>query len=207
MKQILLLISICMFTLSSALSAKEFHFAYIRIDPTMEKSKLMEQVKIWKDSRLSSDLVLFYSNSTNNPKMTMDAKNWSEQELFGLISTHMSSVAITVIDEFDALSVLLEKYLKLEIIEDDFGFRRVVSAFDFDAISFYFFVGSDFLGNDYQNLLLAKLLLANSLDNFSVNVCYYPCGANYNDETIKFKTEYGLNEKIKPYIYKENKEP
>jgi hypothetical protein len=175
------------------LSAKNFHFAYIRLDHSMDNDKLKEQIHTWKDRYSHSNFVLFYSNAGK----IMDTETWNERELFGLISNQSSSIAISVKDEFETLSLLLEQYLKMEIAKDNGDCRKIVSTLHYKTIFIDCFVGAGFFAGDYQNTLLAKLIFANSLNqsDFEINVSYYPCGAYYNTETVQFDPVYSINNK------------
>lgn len=185
-----------MFAFCGLISANDFHFAYIRIDNSMDNDLVKEQIHRWKERYSKDKFVLFFSNSGK----TMDAENWNESELFGLISNQSSSISISVKDELETLSILLEKYLKLEISQDDNGFLRVVSTLKYKSLSFDNFVGNSYFLNDHHNVLLSKLLITNSLNktDFAVDVFYYPCGAGYEEKTIQFNSTYSI--RTKPYI-------
>jgi hypothetical protein len=171
--------------------AKDFHFVYVRLDNSMDKDNVKQQITKLKNSFANSDFVIFYSNG----KMKMDNETYNERDLFHAISNQSSSVAVSVYDEFEELSNLLEKYLQLSITEDDAGFKRITSNLNYESISFDCVVGNEFFDSDYQNALLLKLLFANSLNqnNFNVDVFYYPCGAFYGNEITKFNPQYSFN--------------
>lgn len=160
----------------------------------MDKDLLKEEILQLKNSfEGKSDYALFYSNA----KEIMDMQSWNQQNLFGLISNQSSSVAFSVFEELDAISVMIEKYLQMEISEDDNGYKMISSKLEYESISFDCFVGDNFFDNNQQNTLIARMLFANSLNqqNFNVDVFYYPCGALYSDETIKFDSKYSINNK------------
>lgn len=191
-KKKLFIIVVAVF-LSLSCFTKDFHFVYIRLDNSMDKDIFKEQIVKLKTTFTNSDFVLFYSNA----EIVMDVQTWNQQELFGLISNQSSSVAVSVFDELENISVLLEKYLQMEIIEDDFGMKQIKSKFDYESISFDCFIGEEFFDNDKQNSLFARMLFANSLNqqNYNVDIFYYPCGANYTDEIVKFNSQYSINKK------------
>lgn len=184
---------VCMLSLFGAISAKDLHFAYIRIDNSMDNDLIKEQLNKWEERYSNDDFVVYYSNSGK----TMNASNWNKNELFQLISNQSSSISISIIDELETLSQLLEKHLKMDISEDKNGFRHITSTSNYESISFDNFVGESYFSNDYHNILLSKLIIVNSLNqtNFSVDVFYYPCGADYEEKTIQFNSAYSINTK------------
>jgi hypothetical protein len=170
----------------------------------MDKDILVKQIIKLKSecNANNSAFVVFYSNA----EKIMNAENWDENELLSLIYEQMSSIAISISDELDIISELLEKYLESEIKKDTDDFREIISTLGYKSISFDSFVGDEFFDNDYQNTLLARMLLANSLtqDQFTVDINYYPCGANYRNE----KDEKKERKRTKfNSIYTINKEP
>ena len=160
----------------------------------MDKDALKEQVVKLKTTFTNSDFVLFYSNA----KKTMDVQTWNQGDLFGLISNQSSSIAVSVFDELENISALIEKYLQMEITEDDFSMKQIKSKLDYESISFDCFVGEEFFANDMQNSLLARMLFVNSLNqkNYNVDIFYYPCGAYYTDEIVRFNSQYSINKKL-----------
>jgi hypothetical protein len=193
MKKKLLLLLLVLFSASAF--AKEFHFIYIRLDHSMDKDVLKEEIMKLKSEYANSDFVLFYSNE----KVVMDTETWDEKELSGLISHQISTLAISVSEELEFISELLGKYLQLEIVKDTFGLKKIVSKLDYDLINFDCFVGDDFFNNDYQNSLLSRMLFVNSLnqEGFNVDIFYYVCGASYDKETIKFNSQYTIKKEPK----------
>jgi len=127
-----------------------------------------------------NDFVVFYSNENT----TMDKQSWDQDKLFGLISSQNSYRAISIPDELENISVPLEKHLQRE---------------SYSSVYFDCFVGNVFIDNDFQNTLLARMLIVNSLIQSKYNILlqYYPCGATYNQDKIKFNPEYNINIKTK----------
>jgi len=120
--------------------------------------------------------VLYYSNENT----TMDKQSWDRNKLFGQISSQNSSIAISVPDELENISVPLEKQLQAE---------------SYRAVYFDCFVGSGFFENDFQNMLLARMLIVNSLvqSEYKVSLRYFPCGAVYTAKETKFNPEYNID--------------
>ena len=175
MKQlrIVLLISV----LFSATSfAKDLHFIYIRSENSMDNEMLKTQIEKLKSSFSDSDFIVYYSNENT----MMDKQSWDRNKLFGQISSQNSSIAISIPDELESISVPLEKSLQKE---------------SFNAVFFYCFVGSEFFENNFQDILLARMLIVNSLiqSKYKLSLHYYPCGATYNENKIKFNPEYNIN--------------
>jgi len=174
MKQlVILLISVL---LSTGSFAKDLHFIYVRLDNSMDAEKLKTQVEKLKNSFSDNDFILYYSNEST----TMDKRSWDRDQLFGLISGQNSSIAISIPDELECISVPLEKQLQEE---------------SYSAVEFDCFVGDEFFDNDFQNMLLARMLIVNGLmqSKYSVSIQYYPCGATYSQEKTKFNPEYNIN--------------
>jgi hypothetical protein len=191
-------ILICIALLSSlAVSAKDFHFVYIRYDNSMIKSELIEQIKGMKSSFSSGDYVVYYSNA----QTVMDSKSWNEDELFGLITEQMSYPAISIPDEVELISESLEKYMELDFEDEDTN-KRIFSANNYSAVFFDCLVGKEFVASKNPNGLLARTFIVNSLNksNFDVKLKYYPCGSNYGENDLQFNLLYQLN--IQPQLVK-----
>ena len=174
MKQLLiLLISVLVSTTSFA---KDLHFIYIRLDNSMDTEKLKAQIEKLKDGFSDGDFIVYYSNENT----TMDKQSWDRNKLFEQISSQNSSIAISLPDELENISVPLEKLLQRE---------------SYSAVYFECFVGSEFFDNNFQDTLLARMLIVNSLiqSEYPVSLRYYPGGAAYNREKIKFNPEYNIN--------------
>jgi len=174
MKRLIILIISVFFSTTSF--AKDLHFLYVRLDNSMDTEKLKAQIETLKDSFSSNDFIVYYSNENT----TMDKRSWDGNKLFGQISSQNSSIAISIPDELESISVPLEKHLQEE---------------SYSAIYFECFVGNEFFDNHFQDMLFARMLIVNSLVQSTYNVLlqYYPCGATYNQETIKFNPEYNIN--------------
>ena len=157
-------------------SAIDLHFIYIRLDNSMDGEKLKTQIEKLKNSFKDSDFILYYSNE----KTTMDKESWDKNKLFAKINSQNSSAAISIPDEIETISILLENQLEEE---------------SYSAIHFDFFVGNDFFNNNYQDMLLARMLIVNGFlkSKYAVSLQYFPCGATYNSEKVKFKPEYKIN--------------
>ena len=155
--------------------AKDLHFIYVRLDNSMNTEILKTQIEKLKSNFNSSDFILYYSNEN----ITMNKQSWDSNKLFGQISSQNSSIAISIPDELESISVPLENYLQEEY---------------YSAIFFYCFVGNEFFDNNFQDMLLARMLIVNSLiqSKYSISLQYYPCGANYKQEKIKFNPEYNI---------------
>ncbi|GHU79754.1 hypothetical protein FACS1894145_4580 [Bacteroidia bacterium] len=172
-----LLISI----LFSAVSfAKDLHFIYIRLDNSMDTEILETQIEKLKTGFANSDFVLYYSNENT----TMDKQSWDSNNLFSLINAQNSSIAISIPDEIENISLPLENQLQEE---------------SYSTIYFDCFVGSSFFDNNYQDMLLARMLLVNSLiqSEYEVSLRYFPCGAAYTAQKTKFNSEYNIHLKTK----------
>jgi len=174
MKQLIILFVSALVSINSF--AKDLHFIYIRFDNSMENEKLKKQIEKLKTSLTESDFILYYSNE----KTTMDNQSWDKNKLFAQINSQNSSVAISIPDELETISILLENQLPEE---------------SYSAIHFDCFVGNDFFNNNYQDMLLARMLIVNGLlkSKYIITLQYFPCGATYNYEKIKFKPEYKIN--------------
>jgi len=167
-----------MFSVTSL--AKDLHVIYVRLDNSMDTEILKEQIEKLKDSFSGSDFIVYYSNENT----TMDKQSWDRDKLFGQISSQNSSIAISIPDEIERFSFLLEEQLQEEA---------------YSTLYFHCFVGSIFFDNSFQNTLLARMLLVNSLVQTKYNrvIQYYPCGAVYNERQIKFNSEYNIDIKTK----------
>jgi len=172
-KLIILLISVLYSTTSFA---GDLHFIYVRLDNSMNTEILKTQIEKLKNSFSGSDFILYYSNENT----TMDKQSWDRNMLFGQISSQNSSIAISIPDELESISVPLEKQLQEET---------------YNAVYFDCFVGNEFFDKNFQNLLFARMLIVNSLmqSKYSVSLQYYPCGATYKEKQIKFNSEYNIN--------------
>jgi hypothetical protein len=142
----------------------------------MDAEILKTQIEKLKTSFTKSDFVLYYSNENT----TMDKQSWNKNKLFGLIDSQNSSVAISIPDELENISLSLEQQLQDE---------------SYSAIYFDCFVGSSFFDNNFQNMLLARMLIVNSLlqSEYKVLLRYFSCGAAYNAQKTKFNSEYNIN--------------
>ena len=174
MKQLSILLLSVLF--SSTSFAKDLHFIYVRLDNSMDTEILKTQIEKLINGFSDSDFVVYYSNE----KTTMDNQSWDKDKLFGLISSQNSSIAISIPDELENISAPLEKHLQRE---------------SYSFVYFDCFVGNEFFDNDFQDMLLARMLIVNSLiqSKYSVLLQYYPCGATYNQEKMKFNPEYNIN--------------
>jgi len=173
-------IFLIIFLFSATSFAKDLHFIYVRLDYSMDTEILKAQIEKLKNSFSDNDFVVYYSNE----KTTMDKQSWDKNMLFGQISSQNSSPAISIPDELENISAPLEKYLQKETYND---------------IYFDCFVGNEFFDKDFQNMLLARMLIVNSLtqSKYTVSLQYYPCGATYTQEKTKFNSEYAINLKTK----------
>ena len=173
MKQILIMLLCVLFSTTSL--AKDLHFIYIRFDNTMDAEKLKTQIEKRINSFSDSDFIVYYSNENT----TMDNRSWDKNKLFGLISSQNSSIGISIPDELESISEPLEKQLQKESYSD---------------IYFQCFVGADFFDKNFQDTLLARMLIVNSLTKlkYKVSLRYYPSGATYTKEKIKFNPEYNI---------------
>jgi len=178
MKQMIVLIMSVMFSATSF--AKDLHFIYVRLDNSMNPEILKAQIEKLIDSFSGSDFIMYYSNENT----TMDKRSWDKNKLFGQISNQNSSIAISIPDEIESISVPLEKHLQEE---------------SYSNIYFNCFVGNDFFEKKFQDVLLARMLIVNSLlrSKYQVSLHYYPCGAIYNEKQIKFSPEYNINLTVK----------
>ena len=174
MKQLIILLISAL--LSTTSFAQDLHFIYVRLDNSMDTEKLKAQIEKLKDSFSGSDFIVYYSNENT----TMNKQSWDKNKLFGLINSQNSSIAISIPDELESISVPLEKQLQEG---------------SYSAVYFNCFVGSEFFDNNFQDMLLARMLIVNSLiqSQYNVSLQYYPCGATYNQEKIKFNPEYNIN--------------
>ena len=174
MKQLIIFLMSVLF--STTAFARDLHFIYVRLDNSMDTEKLKAQIEKLVTGFSDSDFIVYYSNENT----TMNEQSWDRNKLFGLISSQNSSIAISIPDELESISVPLEKHLQDE----------TYSALHFDC-----FVGNDFFENNFQDMLLARMLIVNSLmqSKYRVALQYYPSGATYNREKIKFNPEYNIN--------------
>ena len=180
MKKFIIILVSVLFSATSF--AKDLHFIYIRLDNrSMNTEKLKAQIEKLKNGFSGSDFIVYYSNENT----TMDKQSWDKNILFGQISNQTSSIAISIPDEVESISVPLENHLREK---------------SYSAVYFECFVGNDFFDNNFQNVLFARMLIVNSLlqSKYSVSFRYYPCGATCNQEKIKFNPEYNIN--LKPKI-------
>lgn len=178
MKQLITLILCFMFSVSSF--SKDLHFIYVRFDSSMDTEVLKVQIEKLKNSLSTSDFIVFYSNENT----TMNNESWDRDKLFGQISSQNSSISISIPDELESISVPLEKQLQEE---------------SYSTIYLECFVGNSFFDNNFQDTLLARMLLVNSFvqSKYNFSIQYYPCGANYNEKQIKFNSEYNIHLKTK----------
>jgi len=174
MKQFIILLISILFSATSF--AKDLHFIYVRLDYSMDTEKLKAQIEKLKTGFSDSDFIVYYSNENT----TMDKQSWDRNKLFGQISSQNSSIAISIPDEIESISIPLEKQLQEE---------------SYSAVYFDCFVGNEFFEKKFQDSLLARMLIVNSLiqSKYSVSLQYYPCGATYTEKKIKFNTEYNIN--------------
>ena len=142
MKQLMLLLMSIFFSTTSF--AKDLHLIYIRLDNSMDTEILKAQVEKLKSSFSDSDFIVYYSNENT----TMDKQSWDRNKLFGQINSQNSSISISIPDELENISVPLERSLQKE---------------SYTAVYFYYFVGNDFFDNNFQDMLLARMLIVNSL--------------------------------------------
>ena len=106
MKQLILLLLSVLFSTTSF--ASDLHFIYIRLDNSMDIEKLKTQIEKLKNSFSGDDFIVYYSNDN----ITMDKKSWDKNKLFGQINSQNSSIAISIPDELESISIPLEKYLQ-----------------------------------------------------------------------------------------------
>ena len=174
MRQLIILLISILFSATSF--AKDLHFIYVRLDNSMDTEILKTQIEKLKTGLSGSDFIVYYSNENT----TMDKRSWDKNKLFGQISSQNSSIAISIPDELESISVLLEKQL-----QDEY----------YSAVYFDCFVGNEFFINNFQDMLFARMLIVNSLmqSNYNLALQYYPCGATYNQEKTKFNPEYNIN--------------
>ena len=132
---IILLISVLV---SATSFAKDLHFIYIRLDNSMDTEKLKTQIEKLKN-KFNGNFIVYYSNENT----TMDQQSWDRNKLFGQISSQNSSIAISIPDEIESISIPLEKQLQEE---------------SFSSVCFYCFVGNEFFDKNFQNILLARML-------------------------------------------------
>ncbi|MDR1372929.1 MAG: hypothetical protein LBJ17_07445 [Dysgonamonadaceae bacterium] len=182
-KKIFLTIGILLVSLT--ISAKDFHFVYLRIDDSMDIELVKERIRDLTSEFENKDFVLYYSNH----KATMDAENFSEKELLGLINEQMSSSAITLSNEVADIAEVLEKYLQAEFDENN----RLVSP-KYSQITLNCIVGDNFVENKYQDEVFARSIVVNSLSDFPLQINFYCCGARYSD--VKFSNQYKLSKEI-----------
>ena len=173
MKQLVLFFVSVLFSVTSF--AKDLHFIYIRLDNSMDTEKLKTQIEKLKTGLSGGDFIVYYSNENT----TMDKQSWDKNQLFRQISSQNSSIAISIPDELENISVPLEEQLQKE---------------SYSTIVFDCFVGNEFFDNNFQNTLIARMLIVNGLlkSKYNVSLLYYPCGATYNQEKIKFNPEYNI---------------
>ena len=137
---------------------------------------------------------LYYSNS----RVIMDAENWDQSELFGLISEQMSSVYETT-EDATIISENLEKHIPFQFNND-----KKLSSQKCDSLFFDFLVGNTFIENHYQEDVLARSIIISSLKDFDLQVTFYPCGADYSSlkanplydadsSSLKFNPLYNIN--------------
>ena len=156
--------------------AQDLHFIYVRFDFLMDTDTLKAQIEKLKNSLDNSDFIMYYSNENT----TMDRDSWDRDMLFGQINSQNSSIAILISDELESISVPLEQHLQEKL---------------YSTLYFHCFVDNGFFDSKYQDELLAQMLIVNSLlqPKYSVSIQYYPCGASYNQEKIRFNPEYNIN--------------
>ena len=173
MKQLLILLLSVLFSITSF--AQDLNFIYIRFDNTMDTEKLKAQIEKLKNSFLDGDFIVYYSNENT----TMDNQSWDKNMLFGQISSQNSSIAISIPDELESISVPLEDQLQEK---------------SYSNIYFHCFVGNEFFNNNYQDMLIARMLIVNSLtkSKYKVFLRYFRVGATYSNEKIKFNPEYNI---------------
>ena len=173
MKQLIVLLISVLFSVSSF--AKDLNFVYVRLDNSMDTEILKAQIEKLITGFSDKDFIVYYSNENT----MMDNQSWDKDKLFGLISSQNSSVAISIPDELECISIPIERQLQKE---------------SYNAIYFDCFVGSEFFDNDFQDTLIARMLIVNSLiqSKYNVSLIYYPSGADYNREKTKFNSEYNI---------------
>ena len=161
---------------SANIVGRDLHFIYVRFDNSMDAEKLKTQIETLITRFSGSDYIVYYSNENT----TMDNRSWDKNRLFGLISSQNSSIAISIPDELESISAPLETQLQEKA---------------YNAIYFQCFVGNGFIDNNFHNTLLARMLIVNSLlrSRYRVSILYYPGGAFYTEEQIKFNPEYNIN--------------
>jgi len=192
-------ILICIALLNSlAVSAKDFHFVYIRFDNSMIKNGLIGQIDELKSSFGSEDdFVVYYSNA----QIRMDKNLWDAEELFSLITEQMSYPAISIPDEVDLISESLEKKMKLEFDGNDSN-KRIVSGNGFSSLHFHYLVGKEFVASKNTDGLLARVFIINSLNlsDFSIKINYHPCGSYYAENALQFNPLYQIS--VNPKLVK-----
>ena len=164
-----ILFSVCCF-------AQDLHFIYVRLAKSMDTETLKEQIEKLINSFSNSDYIVYYGNENT----TMNKQSWNENKLFEEINSQNFSATISITEELENISVPLENQLQEK---------------PYNTVNFHCFVGSDFFDSGYQNELLARMLIVNSLiqSKYTVSLQYYPCGASYNQEKTKFNPEYNIN--------------
>jgi hypothetical protein len=174
MKKLIAFLLSILFSASSF--SKDLHFIYVRLDNSMDAETLKAQIEKLKTGISGNDFIVYYSNENT----TMDKQSWDSNKLFGQISSQNSSIAISIPDELECISVPLEMHLQKE---------------SYSTVYFDCFVGNEFFDNNFQDMLLARMLIVNSLmqSKYNVSLRYYPSGATYNQEKIKFNPEYNIN--------------
>jgi hypothetical protein len=185
---LMILMGVC---LSLSLFARDFQFVYIRFDNSMSKSQLLQTITNLKNTFSDSEeFIIYYSNA----QIIMDARSWNEADLYGIIMEQMSYSAISIPDETEKISELLEKYLKLNFEGQGIN-KKVLSQENFSTIKFNLLVGSEFVFSKNPNGLLARVFITNSLNksNIDLNLCYYPCGSVYTENDLQFNSLYQLN--------------
>jgi hypothetical protein len=131
--------------------------------------------------------LLYFSNE----HFSMDANNWDDKEIRGAVFTQGTIQPLSTIEELNQLSTLLERHLQLEFVD-----KHIVTK-KYNKVVIDCIVGNDFIDNNYQDFLLARLLYYNSLnlDDIPIEINFYRCGATY--QNVPVGHQYTTNVKFK----------
>ena len=122
--------------------------------------------------------VIFYSDIE---PLIMNQANYSEAALVGRITNHNSTTALSPLKEVSNVSEILERYC-------------------YNRLELCCGVGLHFFEDGYHNSFVARLILANNMNDVSkLTLTYHSCGGTIKNDYLNFNERYSI--KIIPNIH------
>lgn len=179
------------FPLSLYAQTGSLSLLYICQDYSVDNDELVRNIRNVITNR--EDFIVYYL-SGNSPTV-MNRKTYDESRLRGEIYSISSFPILLATEELQRLSDVIEREAQLEIVVDEFETEKISSRKGYGSIELIFFVGKDFVENDYHNAIVARLLLTenlNGIGGLNSLVTFYPCGADYNEKDVEFDSKYSI---------------